>query len=89
MKDRAALFLIRDGERKGLLKKGVILVEATGGKGMLALLSILDKFNSSPVLQYDPIFSFKISFLPLFFPSIDIYGCGVRAKVRVEVRGWR
>ena len=37
VKDRAALFIVRDGERKGLLKPGGIIVEGTAGNTGIGL----------------------------------------------------
>ena len=42
IKDRAALFIIKDAERKGLLKKGGTIVEGTAGNTGIGL-SIIGK----------------------------------------------
>src|ERR1700712_1182793 len=40
VKDRAALFIIRDAERKGLLKPGGLIVEGTAGNTGLGLAMV-------------------------------------------------
>ena len=47
IKDRAALYIIKDAERKGLLKKGGTIVEGTAGNTGIGL-SIICLLYTSP-----------------------------------------
>lgn len=50
MKDRAALWIVRDAERKGLLRKGGTIVDGTAGNTGIGLTMVADALGYKSVI---------------------------------------
>lgn len=81
IKDRAALFMVRDAEKRGVLKSGGTLVESSSGNtgAALAMIAIVKGYKCTIVIS-DKMSEEKINFMKSFGAEVIITPAAVRPE---------